>query len=110
MRKTIVTVVDDLDGTLADETVRFTVDGEAFEIDLSAANAATLRASLSTWTGSARRLGAARREIVTRRVALPASGQSRSALIRAWAAENGYTVPACGRIPHAVVAAYDAAA
>lgn len=36
-------LVDDLDGTDAEETVKFSLDGIVYEIDLSAANAARLR-------------------------------------------------------------------
>ena len=44
MAKTvIVKLTDDIDGGDADETVHFALDGKTYEIDLSAANAATLR-------------------------------------------------------------------
>jgi hypothetical protein len=44
MAKTvIVKLTDDIDGGDADETVHFALDGRTYEIDLSAANAATLR-------------------------------------------------------------------
>ena len=35
-QQVIVTVTDDLDGSAADETVRFGLDGAGYEIDLSA--------------------------------------------------------------------------
>ena len=38
-----IVLEDDLDGTDADETVTFALDGVGYEIDLSSANAATLR-------------------------------------------------------------------
>jgi Lsr2 len=44
MAKTvIVKLTDDIDGGDADETVHFALDGRAYEIDLSAANASSLR-------------------------------------------------------------------
>jgi hypothetical protein len=44
MAKTvIVKLTDDIDGGDADETVHFALDGKTYEIDLSAANASTLR-------------------------------------------------------------------
>jgi hypothetical protein len=44
MAKTvIVKLTDDIDGGDADETVHFALDGKTYEIDLSTANAATLR-------------------------------------------------------------------
>ncbi len=36
------TLIDDLDGSVASETVRFTIGGASYEIDLSAANATKL--------------------------------------------------------------------
>jgi hypothetical protein len=107
MRKTIVTLVDDLDGSDASETVRFALDGVAYEIDLSQANADSLRQALARWLSKARRAGSATGRPRVRRTELPAIGPSRSALIRAWAATNGHQVPARGRIPSAVVSAYN---
>jgi hypothetical protein len=50
MAKTlIVKLSDDIDGADADETVRFALDGRAYEIDLSAANAAKLRDALKPY-------------------------------------------------------------
>ena len=47
MAKTvIVKLVDDIDGGDADETVEFSLDGTAYEIDVNAANAAKLREAL----------------------------------------------------------------
>lgn len=113
MRQTIVSLVDDLDGSDATETVTFGIDGFSYEIDLSAANADELRSSLDGWVARARRAGDERRTepgTLTRSLTvLPAVGESRNALIRAWAAEHGHHAPARGRIPQAVVNAYNAA-
>ena len=60
MAKTvIVKLSDDIDGGDADETVRFALDGKAYEIDLSAANAAKLRGALQPFIDKARASGAA---------------------------------------------------
>lgn len=107
-RQTIVRLLDDIDGTLAAETMTFSIDGRSYEIDLSERNAAKLRKALEPFTAKARTSGSERppRSRVT---TVPAVGQSRHALIRAWAAAEGLTVPARGRIPQSVVTAYDAA-
>lgn len=113
MRQTIVSLVDDLDGSDATETVTFGIDGHLYEIDLSASNADHLRSALDDWVAKARRAGDERRteaRTLTRSTTvLPAVGESRNALIRAWAAEHGHHAPARGRIPQSVVQAYDAA-
>lgn len=105
MRKTITTLVDDLDGTTAIETVRFALDGTSYEIDLSEKNAAALRAAVAPYTSRATTAGHQQRT----RTALASTGDSRNAEIRAWAAAQGTALPARGRIPAAVVQAFDAA-
>ena len=61
-KKVTVSFVDDLDGkTAADETVAFTLDGVAYEIDLSTKNAKKLRAALQPWIEAGRRVGGRRR-------------------------------------------------
>jgi hypothetical protein len=58
-QKTIVQLIDDLDGTSNDsiETVTFGLDGVVYEIDLSDDNAETLRDNLAEFIASARRTG-----------------------------------------------------
>lgn len=58
--KTVVEFVDDLDGSLADETVTFALAGVEYAIDLSAVNAARLRAVFEDYIGSARRVAASK--------------------------------------------------
>lgn len=45
----IVRLTDDLDGSDADETVQFSLDGKSYEIDLNSKNAAGLRKALSMY-------------------------------------------------------------
>ena len=52
-----VTLVDDIDGGKASETVTFSLDGVTYEIDLSDKNARKLRDDFANWTGHARRSG-----------------------------------------------------
>jgi len=101
----ISTLVDDIDGTEADETISFALDGTSYEIDLSEKNAKALRKALGHWTERARTSGRPART----RQRLASAGDSRNAEIRAWAHSNGHDVPARGRIPQRVVAAFDAA-
>ncbi|MBD8535673.1 histone-like nucleoid-structuring protein Lsr2 [Plantibacter sp. CFBP 13570] len=59
-QRTITTLVDDLDGTDlgqgSGETIRFGVDGRAYEIDLSDDNAGALRDVLRPYTEAGRRV------------------------------------------------------
>lgn len=107
-QKKIVMLIDDLDGTEASETVVFGIDGGTYEIDLSGKHAAELRESLRRYVSAARKAGSDRTS-GRKRVAIPSTGHSRNAEIRAWAHRHGHDVPARGRIPQRVVAAYEAA-
>ena len=60
-QKVVVSLVDDLDSSEADETVEFGLDGATYEIDLSDANAAALRDRLADYVAHARRSGGRRR-------------------------------------------------
>lgn len=107
-QKVQVTLVDDIDGSPAQETVTFAVDGVNYEIDLNEDHANALRESFAEWIGHARRAGG--RKATTRRTRSGSSGGSADAgKIREWARENGYTVSERGRIPAEVREAYDRA-
>lgn len=56
-QQTTVTLVDDLDGTTADKTVKFGLDRKEYEIDLSGVNAARLLEALEPFVKAARRAG-----------------------------------------------------
>jgi hypothetical protein len=99
-----IVLEDDLDGSGADETVTFGLDGVNYEIDLSKKNAAKLRDALALYVGSARRVSGRSRRSRGR------GGSSVSASqVRDWARKQGYEVSDRGRVPADVRAAYDAA-
>jgi hypothetical protein len=114
-QKVDVKFIDDIDGSEAAGTVMFALDGRAYEIDLSDDNASRLRDSLATFVAAARRSGGApRRGRTAPATADGDSAPSRSnreetAAIRTWARENGHEVSERGRIPKAVVQAYQSA-
>ena len=85
-----ITVVleDDLDGGPADETVRFALDGSAYEIDLSKKHAKALRRKLDPYISHARKAGRGSR----RRSGRSAASRERSDGIRAWAKAHGIAV------------------
>ena len=100
-----VVLEDDLDGGPADETVRFGLDGVAYEIDLSRQNARAFRREFASFLVHARQAEGGRR----RRPARGSPGRWRSGDIRAWAKDAGIGVSDRGRIPASVVAQYQAA-
>jgi hypothetical protein len=101
-QRTILELVDDLDGGKADETVTFALDGAEFEIDLSAENAARLRDVLAEFVGHARRVGGRKSRGAT--VAKTTSnGKPDTQAVREWARSQGETVAERGRVPQALV-------
>ncbi len=62
MAKTVfVKLTDDLDGSDAEESVSFVIDGKSYQIDLSNANAGKLRKELEPYIVKAQRSGRAAR-------------------------------------------------
>ena len=99
-----VTLVDDLDGSEAAETIAFGLDGKSYEIDLNDRNAASLRDALAPFIRVARPTKARRRGRAE-------SAPDRDAkAIRAWAQAQGLTIAARGRIPSEVIEKYRASA
>jgi hypothetical protein len=109
-QKTIVALIDDLEGGDADETVHFGLDGATYEIDLAEKNAHTLRGALAPFVAAARRSGG---RTTRRRSTASGTAQSRSrddtAAIREWARTHGHTVSERGRIAATVIDAYNKA-
>lgn len=106
-RKTVVTYIDDLDGSAADGTVNFGLDNVEYEIDLSDANASALRDALSLYISAGRRVGGASRG---RGRATARTDREQLDAMRRWARENGFEVSDRGRISKAVREAYNAQA
>jgi hypothetical protein len=105
-QKVQVLLVDDLDGGEASETVSFSLDGTAYEIDLSADNAGKLRKDFAQYIDHARRGGSGGGG--RRRRARTGPGRERSAEIRAWARQRGHKVSERGRIPANIINEYEA--
>jgi uncharacterized protein (DUF2252 family) len=102
--KVIVILEDDLDGTKADQTVEFGLDGAAYAIDLSDSNAKMLRGALEGYVSKARKVSGRRSS--SRKTT--GSGIDNRA-IRRWAEANGIELSKRGRIPQDVVSQFTAA-
>jgi hypothetical protein len=115
-QKVSVVLVDDLDESVATETVAFSLDGQSYEIDLNDKNAAQLRDALSKYVAAARKTGRSGSGSSSRRSgrgssrpAAAGSDRERVQAIREWARSHGHTVSERGRLSSTVIAAYDAA-
>ena len=111
MKKQITQLVDDLDGAVLENgrgsTLRFSLEGRSYEIDLSDANADKLRSALAPFIAAGRSVAGAGRSSGTRRSSRSSGGDL--AAIRSWAQSNGYSVGDRGRISADVRDAYERA-
>lgn len=114
-KQVITSLIDDIDGKPADQSIEFALDGVSYTIDLSEKNADKLRTALHPYIDAGTRVGrvggsnrppgraAGRGGSPTR------ANRDQTAAVREWATKNGYEVSQRGRIPAKVVEAYDAA-
>jgi len=100
--------IDDLDGSAAEGTVRFGLDGTEYEIDLNAGHARQLRDTLAAYVRAGRRIAGDSRRPARAERRNPASGLNTTE-VRAWAKAQGIEVKDRGRVPAELVARFKAA-
>ncbi len=106
-RKVQVTLVDDLDGGQADETVAFEFDGTAYEIDLSTKNAEKLRKAVGSYINVARKVGrTGSKRFRSSAAGVSTADREHNQVIRKWAKAQGLKVSDRGRISADVVEQY----
>jgi hypothetical protein len=105
-QKVNVLLVDDIDGSDAEETIPFGLDGTHYEIDLNSEHAQELRGRLERYVKAARKVtGSAGRPGQVRSTN---ANDARNKEIRNWARERELDVNDRGRIPADIVAQYEA--
>lgn len=107
-QRIVIELTSDISEVTADETVTFSVDGVAYEIDLTTEEAGQLRAAIAPFASSARKIGRSTSPAARRPRSAGASDYDASA-VRAWAAAHGVDVSERGRISKDVMAQYRAA-
>jgi hypothetical protein len=112
---TFVQLTDDLDGKSIPDgkggTVRFGLDRQNYEIDLSDKNAKAMREALRPYLQAARRTGGTTRG-TRNRGRRPTNGQPRdydAKTVRAWAESQGIQVSQRGRVSADLVAKFQEA-
>jgi hypothetical protein len=101
--RTIVLLEDDVDGSTANETIEFGIDGTTYAIDLSDSNAKKLRGALDGYISKARKVSG------KRSTSRNASSAVDLKAVRAWAASNGIELASRGRVPASVLERYRSA-
>ena len=100
-------VIDDIDGSAAEGTVRFALDGTDYEIDLSAEHARQMRDTLAAYIKAGRRISGGSRRPARGARTRSASGPNATE-VREWAKAQGIDVKDRGRVPAELVAKFKA--
>ncbi|MGO4488095.1 histone-like nucleoid-structuring protein Lsr2 [Microbacterium sp. 2RAF4] len=112
-RRIVHQLVDDIDGSVLEvgegETVHFSLNGTAYEIDLNTEHAEELRKALEPYVAAGRKAGSSSSASRTSSTRKRPARNPEVAAIRAWANDNGHKLSERGRIPAHVVDAYNAA-
>lgn len=115
-QKVIREFIDDIDGSVAERTFPFSVDGVSYEIDLSSSNIDEFKQAVGGFVESARKVATGHAGKRGRKPAAaggggvkPARSREQAAAIRDWARQHGHHVSDRGRISAEVQQAFDAA-
>jgi|SRR5947209_16276668 len=109
-QKIITEFIDDIDGSEAERTFNFAVDGTTYEIDLSTTNIKEFHEAIAGFVESARKVkttGSGRQTRATSSGVKAGKAQLRA--IREWGRNNGFSVNDRGRISAQLQQAFDAA-
>ena len=110
-QKVIREFVDDIDGSEAERTFTFAIDGTNYEIDLSSQNIKEFHEAIAGFVESARKVkvsGTVRR---AHKISTSGSGRSReqTQAVREWARLHGHSISHRGRIPASIQRAFEQA-
>jgi uncharacterized membrane protein len=106
-----IILIDDLDGTEAEQTLHYTVDGQEYEIDLSGKNAASFYQALQPYIDKSREVElpvVTPRRTTRRSTGTAPASRTDSAQVRAWATARGIEVNPRGRIKKEILEQYQA--
>ncbi len=101
--------IDDIDGSEAEGTVRFALDGSEYEIDLNAKHAEALRKALARYVDAARRSSGSPARRPARSGRRAAATGLNTTEVREWAKAQGIEVKDRGRVPAELVVRFRAA-
>ena len=112
-QKVIRQFIDDIDGSEAERTFTFAVDGTHYEIDLSSQNIKEFHEAIAGFVESARKVKASGPGRGARKTSPSSSGSGRSReqtqAVREWARQQGHSINDRGRIPASIQQAFDQA-
>ena len=107
-RTTITQITDDIDGSKDAEEIAFSFMGTDYTIDLAKKNRAAFEKAMKPYIDAGTRVSRRARPGSSPKKSSPKSSTSADLkAMRAWANDNGYEISARGRVPKAVVEAYN---
>lgn len=106
-QKIVIHLIDDLDGSTAEDTVHFGLDGAQYEIDLNHDHATELRMILVRYAGAGRKIASPAWPRARNDRSGSANGLSTSEL-RDWARAHGIEVKRRGRVSAELTAKFQA--
>ena len=107
--RTVGHLIDDVDGSEADETASFSLDGVDHTSDLSEGNAEGLRKALAEFVQAGRRTGGRGARTIGKTQVRPGGDRAQNQAIRDWARRTGRQVSERGRIPADLIAQFQEA-
>jgi hypothetical protein len=107
-QKVQTSLIDDLDGSAAQGTVRFGLDGTDYEIDLNAEHTQQLRDALAPFVRAGRKVAGGSRQAARIRRDRAADGPNPTE-VRDWAKAQGIGVKERGRVPAELMIKFKAA-
>ncbi len=112
-QKVIREFIDDIDGSEAERTFTFAVDGIHYEIDLSSQNIKEFHEAIAGFVESARKVKASGPGRGVRKTSASTSGSGRSReqiqAMREWGRQQGHSINDRGRIPASIKQAFEQA-
>ena len=109
-----IVLIDDIDGGEAESTLNFSIEGTAYEIDLSEKNLEKFNEAMAEYVGSARVANVPQeprtpiaKAGTRRRSSTPTDVEPKA--VRAWAAAHGIEVSPRGRVSRDVIDKFRAA-
>ncbi len=114
-QKVIREFIDDIDGSEAERTFTFAVDGTHYEIDLSSQNIKEFHEAIAGFVQSSRKVKASDTGRRARKTSPSGSGsgsgrsREQTQVVREWARQQGHSINDRGRIPASIQQAFDQA-
>lgn len=108
-QKVIREFIDDIDGSEAERTFIFAVDGTDYEIDLSTQNIKEFHEAVAGFVESARQVKASGGGHRVRKTSANSRSREQTQAVREWARQQGHSINDRGRIPASIQQAFDQA-